>query len=170
MGKGKSLGGQIVNRMFDHTSYGIILIDGHRRVVGMNPAAEAITGLRKEEMIGRRRACYSLFGCHHERGRTPPSDLCSGLQPASELNRETDPVRFFCHSRNRIKLLRISCAAIPAMVQDLPQGMILVQEVPDPSETGEIAIIPKKLLRLWSRKFSSHRDTPEEREMEAEVR
>ncbi|RJR40663.1 MAG: PAS domain-containing protein, partial [Deltaproteobacteria bacterium] len=46
--------------LLDHLQEGVIGHDGERRIFFLNPAAEAMTGFRKEEILGR--DCHEVFG------------------------------------------------------------------------------------------------------------
>lgn len=48
--------------IFRHSSDAMLLIDQHRRILAMNPAAERLTGFAAKEIVGEAR-CYHLFRC-----------------------------------------------------------------------------------------------------------
>lgn len=51
--------------VFAHSTDAMLLIDQHRRILAMNPAAERLTGFAAREIVGEAR-CYHLFRCGAE--------------------------------------------------------------------------------------------------------
>lgn len=48
--------------LFVHSADAMMLIDQHRRILAVNPAAERLTGFAAREIVGEAR-CYHLFRC-----------------------------------------------------------------------------------------------------------
>jgi len=69
-----------------HSCDGMMVIDGHRRILAMNPALEKLTGRRSEEVVGKSE-CGILFSCRDLRG-CPLADHpweCPGVKAMREF-------------------------------------------------------------------------------------
>lgn len=57
------------SQLYSRSTDGILLLDREKRIIGMNPAAERISGWKQGE-IAKDLTCENLFHCSHESGRT----------------------------------------------------------------------------------------------------
>jgi PAS domain S-box-containing protein len=76
--------------IIDNVADGVFSTDLDRRIVAFNPAAEKITGYRREDVIGR--SCAEVFHATSQEGR----DWCSSNCPLTfltESSRDASPVR-----------------------------------------------------------------------------
>jgi len=68
-----------LTKIISAANEGIYVTDRHRQLILWNKAAEAISGYRAEEVIGR--SCYNKILCHTDR---QGNELCSGRCPLVE--------------------------------------------------------------------------------------
>ncbi|MCL5257083.1 MAG: ATP-binding protein [Chloroflexi bacterium] len=73
--------------LYLYGSDAVLVIDEKRRVLALNPAAEAITGWQESEVAGKKE-CSKVFGCHGRDGVR----LCRTACPGIEAMRTSVPV------------------------------------------------------------------------------
>ncbi|HEY3269216.1 MAG TPA: PAS domain S-box protein [Armatimonadota bacterium] len=67
----------VLGPVFQHSADAMVILDEHRRVLALNPAAEALTGYRSDRVAGAGH-CYNLFRCECG-GETLHGIDCAGV-------------------------------------------------------------------------------------------
>lgn len=117
-----------LDAVYRHTSDAILTLDRRRRVSGLNPAAEALTGWKADEVVGRK-GCDEILGCRDTSGSLMCGSNCWGFQSL----RLRKPVNYFetaMRDRNGKEVpITASCSPILTPSGEAQEFVLVVRNV-----------------------------------------
>ncbi|MBX6377604.1 MAG: PAS domain S-box protein [Clostridia bacterium] len=127
----------LVVEAFQYVSDGILILDENRHIVYLNPAAERLTGWRREELIGQ--DCGALFGCRDERGRDACGTFCFGQRALTWAEPVTEGEVWIRTRDGTRRPVSNSYAAIPPSESHGRLAVMVMRDVSERKEAEEEA-------------------------------